>query len=48
MDGFFMEVGPLRILTNGTLVANEYSWHRNAHILFGRKNYWHWQPDDLI
>jgi carboxypeptidase D len=34
MDGAMMEIGPYRVLENGTLGANEGSWDEFANVLF--------------
>ncbi|KAJ3314349.1 Cell death protease, partial [Blyttiomyces sp. JEL0837] len=32
--GSFIENGPVKILDNGTLAPNEYSWHKQANVLY--------------
>ena len=34
IDGLFIELGPFSMNGNGSITANEYSWHRCANLLF--------------
>ena len=34
MDGLFIELGPFKMNGNGTISANEYSWHKVSNLLF--------------